>query len=191
MKNEMKSTKEERRELAEQGVCEALLMLGLNGLALKRFFRHLYDLRVEQEEILFNKIEGGVEKYTPYSGSWERRVHEVTTGSVSLMVDGFNRVQEWAETSPTSSIIKAKHLNKGRKMLTVSLLYLTGTDESFRDPQHFAYFRRLISYWRKGLETIRFTHFLAGQPSYTVDIRHADLFLKVIEGVIGIKCPSA
>lgn len=181
MKKQSQPTREEKTELAECGIIEALLGCNLSGAVIREFFEYVYKKMTEQEKEFTDTVSGGVQKYT--SGNLKRICLRVITGTARLYVTARPRYGEisWPNKPPMHTVVKAKKYKEYRNMLIVSLIYLTGTDDSYRDSSHIRFFRDLIHFWRGELETARVALHLDGKPSYTADIKQVDLFLKIIE----------
>lgn len=186
MKNQSQSTKVERRQLAEQGITKSLLGLGLNGAVLKEFFGSVYWKLMDVNTGLIESVEGGVCKFGTVGGC-QKQLMRSQTGAIQYMVGGMfgteNYIESWPGILPTYAIIRGKKFQEHRIVLTVSLIYMTGLDESFMEPAHLQYFRRLVSFWRNELEVMRVTLHLRGEPAYTPDIQQVNLFLKVLETI--------
>jgi hypothetical protein len=78
------------------------------------------------------------------------------------------------------SVITDKGNRSKLEVIQLCFLQMLAHDNQI-EPRHFQYFREAVSYLRKRLEATRIELYLHNQPTYTEEIRHADLFIKILE----------
>jgi hypothetical protein len=187
MKNNVEKTGS-RLDRAEKILYPAITSLGFAAEIIGSFLKHV---RINQEACrnLSFSVDGGAKKQVN-SGSLSRHFLKSDTQMFEVMITLTVCTKADPLIEGDLQLITARnHLNKSvltspelkaqRKILRNGMDEFFGveTDDQWTKERK----RSTIKYWRNSLELFRMDLHASGKHSYPVDIKHVDLFLKILE----------